>query len=174
MLWFCWSDIAGAFILRDIGINGLVVDPIVAIDVTRVWFPADAICVFCDCGLDGVMGQPTQDHILLWSWRGQMWQQFLWQRPSWINWPLDQGKATVLSHRSEMSFAMPYTNAWHLMLLAVAADCCEDWWGLGRHIGIMGAFTALEWLGAEWLSCGIQKGREVVRGPGIIRYSPAG
>jgi hypothetical protein len=29
-------------------------------------------------------------------------------------------------------------------------------------------------LGGEWLSCGIQMAREVVRGPGMIRYGLAG
>jgi hypothetical protein len=76
MLWHGWSNIAGASILEDIGISGLVVKYIVADVLTRDWFPADAFCVFCDCGLVGIAGQPTQDHILLWSWRGQMWHQF--------------------------------------------------------------------------------------------------
>jgi hypothetical protein len=127
MLWPGWSNIAGAFILEDIGISGLVVEYIVAIDVTRVWFPADAICIFCDGGLVGIAGRPTQDHILLWSWRGQVWHQFYDNGLPELTGPPDQGKAIVFSYCSKRSFATPWTNAWHLMLLAVAADCWEDW-----------------------------------------------
>jgi hypothetical protein len=83
---------------RDIGISGLVVEYIVAIDVTRVRFPADAICIFCDGGLAGIAGQPTQDHILLWSWRGQMWHQLYDNGLPELIGPLDQSKATVLSY----------------------------------------------------------------------------
>jgi hypothetical protein len=125
--WLGWSNIAGAFILEDIGISGPVVEYIVAIDVTRARFPADAFCVFCDAGRVGIAGQPTQDHILLWSWRRQLWHPFYdngW--PELIS-PLYQGKAIVLSHCSKMLIATPRTNAWHLMLLALAADCWEEW-----------------------------------------------
>ena len=73
-------DLAGrtllAYLSSKTSASVMVVKYIVAIDVIRVRCPADAICVFCDCGLVGIAGQPTQDHILLWSWRGQMWHQF--------------------------------------------------------------------------------------------------
>jgi hypothetical protein len=127
MLWIGWSNIAGAFILEDIGTSGLVVEYIFAIGVTRAWFPADAFCVFCDCGPVGIASQPTQDHILQWSWQGQVWHQFYDNGLPELTGPFNQGKATVLSYSSKMSFATPCTNAEHLMLLAVAADCWEDW-----------------------------------------------
>ena len=108
MLCLRWSNIAGARILEDIGISGLVVDYTVAVDVSRARFPADA---FCDCGLVGVAGQPTQDHILVWSWRGQVWHQFYDNGLPELTGPLDQGKAIVLSHCSKMAFATPFANA---------------------------------------------------------------
>jgi hypothetical protein len=102
----CWS-----IILEDIGISGLVVGYAFAIDVTRVRFPADAVCVFCDGGLVGIASHLTQDHILLWSWRGQMWHQFYDNGLPELTGPLDQGKPIVLSYCSKMSIAMPCTNA---------------------------------------------------------------
>ena len=102
---------AGAFILEDIGISGLVVEYTFAIDETRLRLPANAICVFCDGGLSGTAGQPKQDHILLWSWRGQMWHQFYDNGLPELTGPLDQGRAIVLSYLSKMSFATPCTNA---------------------------------------------------------------
>jgi hypothetical protein len=73
----------------------LVVEYTVAIDVNRVRVPADAFCVFCDCGLVGIASQPAQDHILLWSWIGQVWHQFYEDGLPDLTGPLDQGKATV-------------------------------------------------------------------------------
>jgi hypothetical protein len=111
MLWLGWSNIAGACILEDIGISGLVVEHFVAIDVNRARFPADEFCVFCVCGLVGIASQPTQDHILLWSWRQQMWHQFYDNGLPALTGPFDRGKANVLFYVSKMSFVTPRTNA---------------------------------------------------------------
>jgi hypothetical protein len=111
MLWLSWSNIAGAFIFDDIGISGLVVGYIGAIDVTWVCSPADAICVFCDGELREIASQPAQDHILLWSWRAQVWHQFYDNGLPEFTGPLNKGNAIVSSHFSKMSFATPCTNA---------------------------------------------------------------
>jgi hypothetical protein len=88
-----------------------VVEYIVAIDVTRVRFPAGAFFVFAIVGSLELMGQPTQDHILLWGWPGRVWHQFYDNGLPELTGPLDRGKAIVLSNCSKMSFATPCKNA---------------------------------------------------------------